>query len=199
MNNNTKRKGEGLPDERRPEWKMSERSAGMILGVGAGILIGVLVIMVMLKITKTDGKMKCEYDERQAALRGNGYRYGFFTILICNIVYGLLWMSLSSLPIDTGAAMILSGLVGVGVQVTYCIWHDCYFSLNEQRTRVMIAFVIIGGINTVLGVHNLLSGSAIENGVLNFHCVNLFCGLLFVEIFVVLLLKHLCGDREREE
>lgn len=178
---------------------MSEYRVGMLLGVGTGVLVGILVIIFMLKITKKDGKMKCEYDERQAVLRGNGYKYGFFTIAIFNIIYWLVSMCLPVLPVDVGTAMVLSALIGVGVQVTYCIWHDCYFSLNENRRRVMVAFVFIGAVNIVLGLNNLLSGQAIENGVMNYRCVNLFCGLLFVEIFAVLLLKHLYSGRDCEQ
>ena len=62
----------------------------------------------------------------------------------------------------------------------------------------MIIFAVIGGVNLLLGICNLLSGEALENGVLNYHSVNLFCGLLFVEILAVLLLKHVCSGREQE-
>lgn len=189
----------GWPPDTAVLRKMSEYHVGMLLGVGTGVLVGILVIIFMLKITKKDGKMKCEYDERQAVLRGNGYKYGFFTIAIFNIIYWLVSMCLPVLPVDTGTAMVLSALIGVGVQVTYCIWHDCYFSLNENRRRVMVAFVFIGAVNIVLGVNHLLSGQAIENGVMNYRCVNLFCGLLFVEIFAVLLLKHLYSGRDCEQ
>ncbi len=173
---------------------MSEKGIGMLLGVGTGALFGLLVAVLILKYTKTNGRIKCEYDERQAVLRGNGYRYGFFAMLICNVVYGFLEICLVGLPLTAGVAMILSVLIGLGVQIIYCIWHDCYFSLNERRPRVLIALAVIGGINLALGIYNLLDGSAMENGVLNFRCINLLCGLLFVAVFAALLMKHLGGD-----
>lgn len=166
----------------------------MLLGVGSGVLLGLVVAAIVLKATKNDGRLRCEYDERQAVLRGKGYRYGFFAMLICNIAYGLLEICLVELPLTAGVAMLLAALIGIGVQIIYCIWHDYYFALNEQRSRFMVVFVLIGGINLALGFHNLLDGSALEHGVLNFRSINLFCGLLFVVIFVALLLRHLKGD-----
>ena len=187
---------------RKPEDRVSgerEMSAAYIAGVAVGVLVGVLLIFVFLKMTKTDGRMKCEYDERQMRARGNGFKYGFFTMLICNLILAFAVMEESFLRMDRSVLMILSIMIGVIVYVSYCIWNDAYFSLNENRRKVLIAFVIIGVFNLVLGIGNLYSGDAFTDGVLNFHSVNLFCGILFLMIFAVLLAKHFMKTEEEDE
>lgn len=179
--------------------KMSEHNTGMLVGIAIGAIVGILVVILLLKITKTNGKIRCEFDERQEALRGKGFKYAFFTLLGCNCIYGFLWTGFGNLPIDAGTFMILAVLIGIGVYATYCIWRDCYFSLNENRSKLMIVFAVCGGSNLVIGISNLLHGKGIENGVMNYRCINLFCGLLFVEIFIALLLRHFRNEESCEE
>ena len=44
------------------------------MGVVCGILVGLLLMVVILKLTKTDGSLKCKYDERQQLVRGKGFQ-----------------------------------------------------------------------------------------------------------------------------
>lgn len=178
---------------------MGEYNMGRLLGIAMGVIVGLFVVILLLKITKTNGKIKCEYDERQETLRGRGFKYGFFTLMICNGIYGFLWIGFEALPIDAGAFMILDVVIGTAVYATYCIWNDCYFSLNENRSKLMIIFAVIGAGNLVIGISNLLHGRGIENGIMNYRCINLFCGLLFVEIFIALLLRHFRKEESYEE
>lgn len=178
---------------------MSEHRMEMLLGMVIGAIFGLLLVVVLLKITKTNGKIKCEYDERQEALRGRGFKYGFFTMMFCNMIYSFLWIGFGQMLIDIGAFLILTVVLGAGVYANYCIWNDCYFSLNENRNRLMVVFGGIGGFNLSFGLANLFSGKAIENGMLNYRSINLFCGLLFVEIFFALWLRHLKKEVGTEE
>ena len=178
---------------------MGEHRIEMLAGMAVGAVFGLVLGAVLLKITKTNGKMKCEYDERQEVLRGRGFKYGFFVMMFCNLIYALLWIGFGQLPIDTGTYMILTVVIGVAVYANYCIWNDCYFSLNENRSRLMIAFAVIGGSNLIIGLTNLFHGNAIESGKMNYHSINLFCGLLFMEIFFALCLRQFRKGEEMEE
>ena len=44
---------------------MSNYDAGHVIGVSAGVAIGVLLVIAILKFSKKDGSLKCKYDERQ--------------------------------------------------------------------------------------------------------------------------------------
>lgn len=168
-------------------------------GLAAGVLVGILFIFIFLKVTKTDGKMKCKYDERQNTARGNGFKYGFFTLLICNLLQAFAFDGKMSLPVDQSVILLISVVLGILVYVSYCIWNDAYFSLNENRRKVLVGFVVIGVFNLLIGISNLHSGKAFTDGVLNFRSINLFCGLLFLVIFAVLLAKHLTKKQEEED
>lgn len=179
--------------------KMSEHKLGMLAGMAAGLLVGLIVAAVIMKLTKINGRMKCEYDERQSVIRGNGYKYGFFAFMICNFLHGMSYAAEINLLLDPAAFAVLSIIIALAVQISYCIWNDAYFSMNENKTRVLIVFAIIGIVNLAIGIFGLCDGRAIENGVLNFRCTNLFCGVLFLYIFGVLFLKRFAGSEDGEE
>lgn len=170
-----------------------------VAGVAAGVLVGILFIFLFLKVTKTDGKMKCKYDERQNTARGNGFKYGFFTLMICNMLHAFAMDGDTVLPVDGSVIILISVMLGILVYVSYCIWNDAYFSLNENRRRVLILFGVIGVANLCLGIGSLHSGRAFTNGVLNVHSVNLFCGIMFLMIFTVLLVKRAAVKSDEEE
>ena len=46
-------------------------------GFAVGITVGVILVMVLLKMSNTDKKIKTEYDERQERIRGKAYKYAF--------------------------------------------------------------------------------------------------------------------------
>ena len=123
--------------------------------------------------------------------------YGFFALMGSNAVLLLLSVLEVSLFSNMEVAMTASILVGVAVFASYCIWNDGYFALNENRESMLIMFGLIGAMNLVIGIGNLVSGAIIENGALTFRCINLFCALLFLVVFVVLLIKQI-KDRKEE-
>lgn len=178
---------------------MSAYNMGYIVGVLAGILFGVVVIWTIFKWTKKDHKVKCEYDERQAIVRGNGYKIAFFVVCIANFVYGALGVNSDLFPVTTETALFLIAIIGIIVQIVYCIWNDAYFSLNEQKSRVLIAFLALGFINAFFGIKNILSGDAFTDGKLNGHCMNLVVGLMFVIIFAALLIRKLVPLKSEED
>lgn len=170
-----------------------------IMGMVCGVFVGLLLVAVLLKVTKTDGRMKCRYDERQTEARGKGYKYGFFTFLIGDFLYALLCAAEFEVPAEPAAVMMILIVLGMVVQIVYCIWKDAYFSLNENRTRVLVAFAVVAGFNLLLGVFRLLEGDVVVNGVLTFNSMNLLCGILFLIIFFAMLLKRLRGTSDGEE
>lgn len=178
---------------------MDAHKLGMIAGMATGLLVGLVIAAVSLKMTKTDGRMKCEYDERQSVIRGKGYKYGFFTFMICNFLHGMSYAAEINLPLDPAAFAILSIIIAIAVQISYCIWNDAYFSMNENKNRVLVVFAVIGIVNLALGIFGIYDGRTIENGMMNFRSANLFCGILFLYIFGVLFLKRFVCSEAGEE
>lgn len=166
------------------------------LGVLTGILLGIVLIYFILRYTKTDRTVKCKYDERQKQIRANGFTYGFYTCMICNAVFAVAPLMEIHLPADLSVQMFLSILFAAAVQVCYCIWKGAYFSLNEDRKKVLVAFAFIALVNLLLGIFSFYSGKAFTEGRLNLRSLNLFCGLLFLLIFAVLFFRKMTKGEE---
>ena len=130
-------------------------------------------------------------------MRGKGFQYGFFAIMISNAV--LLFMKAFEIPLfsDLQVAMVLSIVIGVSVFASYCIWNDGYFALNENRKSLLVMFGFIGLLNLVIGIGNIFAGVVIENGAFTFRSTNLFCSMMFIVVFIMLLLKQI-KDRKEE-
>lgn len=170
----------------------------LLVSIIMGLMIGILLVFVLLIITKKDGNIKCKYDERQTAVRGKAYKISFFLLLIYNILYGLCSTVIEKMPIDSLTVMFIGIIIALAFHVTYCIWKDAYFSLNEDKRKLMIVFILIAILNLAIGIGNLVSGYIIVDGVLTYHCVNLLCSILFVLLFLVLLVKNSSKDSQSE-
>ena len=151
---------------------MDVHATGILFGMLTGIAVGALVSIIILKLTKKDGKLKCRYDERQNTARGKGFKYGFYTALIGNLLYGLLISAVPEVPIEPGAGVI--------------------------RTRVLIALGVISIFNFFLGIRSLLTGEAFADGKLNFRSMNLFCGLMILIVLIMIALRKSVKGREEE-
>ena len=173
-------------------------SLGVITGIAVGTVIGILFLIIFLKTTKTDGSIKCKYDERQEIVRGKGFKYAFFTVLIYNFAVACVAVAFEKLPIDSSGLLMLGAIVGLLVYVTYAIWNEAYFSLNENPKKVMIALAFIGLFNLALGIMQMVEGRFLENGVLTYRSINFFIGVVFVIIFIVLAVKQICQKREED-
>lgn len=162
-----------------------------------GVVIGLLVVVIILAVTKTGDDTKNQFDERQELVRGKGFQYGFFTIMISNAV--LLFMKAFEISLfsDLQVAMVLSIVIGISVFACYCIWNDGYFALNERRTGLLISFGCCGLSNLLITIGHIIDGDIIKNGTFTFRSTNLFCALLFFVIFIALLAKHI-KDRKEE-
>lgn len=171
---------------------------GKIVGLLSGVLAGTVIVMVLLRWTREDRGRKCRFDERQELVRGRGFRYGFFTVTLSNIILAEL-QTVGERPfMDAEAAAFLSMLLGVLVHIGYCIWHEGYFALNENPGRMMVVFALLAVFNFAIFMVQLSHGEIIKNGVMTASAVNLWCAVEFLIIFVILFAKKL-HDREEAE
>lgn len=168
------------------------------IGIICGLVIGVIASIFILKATKTDGKIKCKYDERQLLARGKAYAISFWTLVGCCCVYGTYSNFTEKLVVDPFCGLAISVCFAAAVQISYCIWHDAYLSLNEDKKKVVIAFIALGAINILFGIINLIEGEWIENGMLSARCLNMVVGIFFVWIGIVYFIKKVHTKNEME-
>lgn len=168
-----------------------EYMIGYFVGLICAVAVGVGLILLIVKFTKTDKSIKSKYDERQKLVQGTAYKYGFFTMMI---VVGIQVITGGFFGADLNMACVgfVDIVLGITVYSNYCIWNNVYFALNENPKRVMIIFAVIGVINLVLAYIN------ISNSVMA-AVINLSAALMLIEISAVVGLRKLVDNRTADE
>lgn len=176
----------------------SEYMAGYALGVFLVLFAAIAIWVFVRKMSTTDGRTKCSFDERQELVRGKGFKYGFFTLIIYDMaiccVAGAYPEVLSF--VDAQLQMFIGVVLSVVVFACYCIWNEGYFALNEHPKRLLIIFAFVAILNTIIGIINAIDGMYVVEGVLTFSCSNIVCAAMFYIIFVVLLMKTISNKKE---
>lgn len=164
---------------------MFEENANLI-----GFITGFLIVMIISYFIKKKMRKKdvCDYDERQHIVRGIGYKYGFFSMMIVLLVY-LVLKRIFHLPITEEVGIPLCIFVALIVFATYCIWKDAYIGLCERRKNVIILFFVIFFINAIVSVVGIVKEEIFLNGKFTGELLNLFCAVTFLFLDVVMLVK----------
>lgn len=171
-----------------------EHSLGYIFGLLVGILVGVGIIALLFKLKVMD----LTFDERQERARGQAYKYGFWTLMTCLLLYGFSDMVLGRWC-DVIAGAMLCIAVALMVFASVCIVKDAYLSLKEKPRKVMTLLTVITALNLAIGAMNLKSGRVVESGVLTYGAVNGICGLMLLVILAVYVVNYLLAKREDGE
>lgn len=171
---------------------------GYLVGMLVGVAVGLIVIALCFKYVRIRKGSNFEYDERQQLTRGTGFKYAYVTGIVYNAVLCLLTITGIPLPIEQSVLILIGILLSVLVYVIYCIQHDAYVSLNENANRLMIVFIVIGVINTFIGVMHLVHGTMFKDGVFTFRGINLLCGIFMLVVTVVLFAHTKLQSHEEE-
>ncbi|MCM1497708.1 MAG: hypothetical protein NC124_04505 [Clostridium sp.] len=184
---------------------MENRSIYYYLGVAAGFLFGILLVVFAKWLAgklggRVEWKVKNSYDERQLLARGRAYKYAFFTLIfyvavvsIAKEIHGIKWFM-------SFAGMWIGVCLSVTVFAVICIAEDAYMSLYENAKTVVITFSLIALINfgaavpALMGTHSLL-----EDGALSADCMYLVVGITFLVILAVFGGKMIYNKKHGDE
>ena len=167
---------------------------GMLVGVLTGALVGVGIIALLFKLKVMD----LTFDERQERARGQAYKYGFWTLLSCLLLYGFSDMVLGRwCDVLAGAMLCIAAALMVFASV--CIVKDAYLSLKEKPRTVMTLLAVVSALNLAIGVMNWKNGRVVEDGILTSGGVNGICGFMALVILAVYLVNYLLAKREDGE
>ncbi|MBP3506213.1 MAG: hypothetical protein J6K43_07415 [Lachnospiraceae bacterium] len=170
----------------------------LCLGVLAGIVIGAILIIVVLILTKTDGNIEPKYDERQLLERGKGFKLAFFVEMIYTAFLILMYIMEIKVPVATEVLLFFGIVLSVFVYAVYCIRKEAYISLNESVKKLNVAFLLIGIANLLIGVSHCFSGGMIQDGVLTFRSLNLICGIFMMIMSIVIGTSQIESKEEEE-
>lgn len=162
----------------------------------AGIMVGILLAVILIKAANRDGRFKTEYDERQEAVRGKGFKYAFYTMIALTGIQICLEVGEIELPIHRAVQAFGLMAICVIVYVTYAILNDAYFGLNNKIDRYIIIFALLAVTQIVSAVAQSLSGQLIVDGVLGLGGCSLICAFLFVWIFALMIIKKATDGKE---
>ena len=144
-----------------------EHSVGYLFGLVVGVLVGVGIIALLFKLKVMD----LTFDERQERARGQAYKYGFWTLLSCLLLYGFSDQIFGRwCDVLVGAMLCIAAALLVFASV--CIVKDAYLSLKEKPRAVMTLLAVVSILNLGIGIMNWKHGRVVEDGVLTFASVN---------------------------
>jgi hypothetical protein len=87
-------------------------------------------------------KLTGHYDERQELIRGKANQYGFATTILCTLA-GIFLLEAPWYPLDAQLTMFLCVLIGIAVQLIYCIFHAAYYFPPEPKPLQYAILVIV--------------------------------------------------------
>ena len=113
------------------------------IGLFIGLAIGAVILFVSKKINKNQ-----KYDERQLAARGNAYKAGFITFVICELVifFVELFTEQPLVLYKAGNLQMLVTLFSALVFVEYSIFADAYYYATQKFSLSWcIIMLLLGG------------------------------------------------------
>ena len=170
-----------------------------LVGVCFGFLVGIIIVILFSKKANTNGKIKTEYDERQKVVRGQSFKYGYYTYIILLAIMMLTSMSGIEFPVEN--AVMYFALLSIGAIVTcvHSILNDAYMGLNNNIKSWIILLIVATIINYAASVAAWIDGRMIVDGKLSTPFINFLCGVMITIIGIVGFIKISGKNKESEE
>ena len=114
------------------------------------IMIGLFIVGVFEVLAFNSKKSKEEYDERQLAVRGRGYAYAYFTVMILSPLH-IFTKDTLSLPVSNDLISVIILFISGIVLNTYIVFNDAYGSYKKNNYKKhFITYIIIFFIKCLL-------------------------------------------------
>lgn len=172
---------------------------GVIAGILAAMAIVALVCVISKKLTGSRPRFgRGKYDERQLLGRGKAYQAGFFTVLIYELLYGV--VDLLGVKWCVNITGIVIGLfLGITVFAVVAIVNDAYMSINEKPNSWLGLWSAVILLNLACTAMQLSEGELIRDGMLTEMWTNALCAAMFLVILVTQLVHNRKLKREAME
>ena len=175
------------------------RNIGMSAGMAVGILFGLVLAILLVRMANSNKKFKTEYDERQLLARGNAYRYAFYTVVIYEAALAVLAVGEIPLPISGYLLHFAGILLGCLVLSGYSIWKDAWWGINNNRKRYAIVFIVCALLNIIPVIGALKNGSMVQEGQLTSPFLNVMVCFMLLVVGIELLVKNMLDKRAGKE
>ncbi|MBQ7228539.1 MAG: hypothetical protein IJS23_02885 [Clostridia bacterium] len=152
----------------------------------------------IFKRANNDHKAKTQYDERQNVIRGRGYMFGFWTVLVFLGILFIMETFGITLPVAPFSLGFIGAILGATVMSVYNVWKGAYWGLNNNRKQYIIifAFLLLFNLIPIIGAWktegflNVIQGSSL---------VNIGVEFMLIALGAALLLRQLKDKNEEAE
>lgn len=175
------------------------RSIGFFLGLCLLSILSVIIILFICSRINNDKNVVTKYDERQQLVRGKGYKYAYYSLLIELLLYFIFKTSGLELPVKEIVMIFILAVISIMIHTIYCVFNDGYFGINNNPKQYYIMFGVIGLFNVFIGIMNTTSGRLYSDGKLDLPACNYICGIMFVVLGASIFIKHLISKSEYSE
>lgn len=160
----------------------------------------VLFIAIMVGLLALNFNKLKEYDERQLAIRGRGYSYAYFTVMILSILY-VSTKNIISVPISSELISVIILLISVIVFITYTIFNDAYGNYKYHNyKKLFILYTVMFLLNLVYLRSSVVNHALIKNGVLRFReGMDLVLSIFFLILILNLVIKMFVDKCKKDE
>ena len=161
----------------------------MTFWTGIGLLIGIAIGAVILFVSKKVNKNQ-QYDERQLAARGNAFKAGFVTFVICELVIFFIELFTEEPLVlyKAGNLQMLVTLFSALVFVEYSIFADAYYYASQKFSLSWCIIMLLLGGTYVL---QFILEKEKESKVLIFGA-----GIMIIIAMVSLIIKQAINKKE---
>lgn len=167
------------------------------VGLAAGLLTGVVAMVIVKLIRKNKGSKK--YDERQMLARWKAYRAAFWTLVAYLCVNGIFSGTMGVVWADAMTGSFLGMFLAIMVYAVICIANDAYLPLKEKPGFYFWLFGIVMVANLAVVVVNYFDGiTFITDGMLNYHSMNIAVTLVFGVLIIALAAKQIVEKKRAE-
>lgn len=166
-----------------------------MLGLSAGIIVAGLFYIIYYLAKRKKGALG-DYDERQLLARHKAYQIGYFTLmllLVANAAASLFGVEWAEGPVD----YLMCTLLSIGVFVTIVILKDAFAALNENQSKQVFAYIVLGLVN----IYNVRVNemALVENGKLTSDALGLAACLLFFWVAALTFIQKLRNNKAMQE
>jgi hypothetical protein len=165
-----------------------------------GVFIGLFIAGVFGVLAFNSKKSKKGYDERQLAVRGRGYTYAYFTVMILSILH-IFTKDMISLPVSNELiSLIILFISGIVLNI-YIVFHDAYYIYkNNNCKKHFIAYIFIFLLNGGYLIRSIVDHTLFKDGVLQFReGINLIVAISFIVLILNLVVKLVIDRYKKEE
>lgn len=165
----------------------------------AGVVVGIIISIIFIKICNKNGKITTEYDERQEAIRGRGFKYAMYSAWIMIGIYIVFEIGEVNIHMENGLVLFTILVISLMIQVSHSIWNDAYFGRNNSTRKYVIIFIVLTLINALAAVRFGMENMLVVDGMLTTKAINAECALIFVIIGIEYALKGIAENKEPKE